>query len=68
VETGVYRLTDRKINPTHFLSFGSCGRFAPIRARGVVALGDLVDAFGDWVSDDTMRRKIMVDTPAAFYR
>jgi predicted TIM-barrel fold metal-dependent hydrolase len=30
--------------------------------------GDLVDAFGDWVSDDTMRRKIMVDTPAAFYR
>jgi len=30
--------------------------------------GDLVDAFGDWVSDDAMRRKIMVDTPAAFYR
>ncbi len=30
--------------------------------------GDLVDAFGDWVSDDRMRRKIMVDTPAAFYR
>ncbi len=30
--------------------------------------GDLVDAFGDWVSDHTMRRKIMVDTPAAFYR
>ena len=30
--------------------------------------GDLVDAFGDWVSDETMRRKIMVDTPAAFYR
>jgi len=30
--------------------------------------GDLVDAFGDWVSDDGMRRKIMVDTPAAFYR
>ena len=29
---------------------------------------DLVDAFGDWVSDDGMRRKIMVDTPAAFYR
>ena len=29
--------------------------------------GDLVDAFGDWVSDDAMRRKIMVDTPAAFY-
>jgi len=30
--------------------------------------GDLVDAFGDWVSDESMRRKIMVDTPAAFYR
>jgi predicted TIM-barrel fold metal-dependent hydrolase len=30
--------------------------------------GDLVDAFGDWVSDETMRRKILVDTPAAFYR
>lgn len=30
--------------------------------------GDLVDAFGDWVSDAGMRRKIMVDTPAAFYR
>jgi 2-pyrone-4,6-dicarboxylate lactonase len=30
--------------------------------------GDLVDAFGDWVSDDAMRRRIMVDTPAAFYR
>ena len=30
--------------------------------------GDLVDAFGDWVSDERMRRKIMVDTPAAFYR
>ena len=30
--------------------------------------GDLVDAFGDWVSDETMRKKIMVDTPAAFYR
>jgi len=29
--------------------------------------GDLVDAFGDWVSDDAMRRKIMVETPAAFY-
>ncbi len=28
---------------------------------------DLVDAFGDWVSDDRMRRKIMVDTSAAFY-
>jgi len=30
--------------------------------------GDLVDAFGDWVADEDMRRKIMVDTPAAFYR
>jgi 2-pyrone-4,6-dicarboxylate lactonase len=30
--------------------------------------GDLVDAFGDWVSEEAMRRKIMVDTPAAFYR
>jgi predicted TIM-barrel fold metal-dependent hydrolase len=30
--------------------------------------GDLVDAFGDWVSDEAMRRKIMVQTPAAFYR
>ncbi|MPZ56177.1 MAG: amidohydrolase family protein [Rhizobiales bacterium] len=29
---------------------------------------DLVDAFGDWVTDDAMRRKIMVDTPAGFYR
>jgi predicted TIM-barrel fold metal-dependent hydrolase len=30
--------------------------------------GDLVDAFGDWVTDETTRRKIMVETPAAFYR
>jgi 2-pyrone-4,6-dicarboxylate lactonase len=30
--------------------------------------GDLVDAFGDWVSDESMRRRIMVETPAAFYR
>ena len=30
--------------------------------------GDLVDAFGDWVTDEAMRRKVMVDTPAAFYR
>jgi predicted TIM-barrel fold metal-dependent hydrolase len=30
--------------------------------------GDLVDAFGDWVSDEAMRRAIMVDTPGAFYR
>jgi len=30
--------------------------------------GDLVDAFGDWVTDEGMRRKIMVANPAAFYR
>ena len=30
--------------------------------------GDLVDAFGDWVTDEAMRRRIMVDTPAKFYR
>jgi 2-pyrone-4,6-dicarboxylate lactonase len=30
--------------------------------------GDLVDAFGDWVTDDALRRRIMVDTPASFYR
>jgi 2-pyrone-4,6-dicarboxylate lactonase len=30
--------------------------------------GDLLDAFGDWVADQDMRRTIMVDTPAAFYR
>jgi len=30
--------------------------------------GDLVDAFGDWVADPAMRRRIMVDNPAAFYR
>jgi 2-pyrone-4,6-dicarboxylate lactonase len=30
--------------------------------------GDLVDAFGDWVTDETMRRQIMVDTPAKLYR
>lgn len=30
--------------------------------------GDLVDAFGDWVTDEAMRRRIMVDNPAAFYR
>jgi 2-pyrone-4,6-dicarboxylate lactonase len=30
--------------------------------------GDLVDAFGDWVTDDAMRRRIMVDNPARFYR
>jgi 2-pyrone-4,6-dicarboxylate lactonase len=30
--------------------------------------GDLVDAFGEWVSDEATRRRIMVDTPAGFYR
>jgi predicted TIM-barrel fold metal-dependent hydrolase len=30
--------------------------------------GDLVDAFGDWVTDEGMCRKIMLDNPAAFYR
>src|SRR5262245_45415618 len=30
--------------------------------------GALADAFGAWVTDPAMRRKIMVDTPAAFYR
>lgn len=30
--------------------------------------GDLVDAFGEWVPDEAMRRKILVDNPAAFYR
>ena len=30
--------------------------------------GDLVDAFGDWVDDEDMRRRIMVETAAAFYR
>ena len=30
--------------------------------------GDLVNAFGDWVSDEAMRRRIMVETSAAFYR
>jgi 2-pyrone-4,6-dicarboxylate lactonase len=30
--------------------------------------GDLVDALGEWVSEEGMRRKILVDTPAAFYR
>ena len=29
--------------------------------------GDLVDAFGDWVTDETMRQKIMVATPAALF-
>jgi len=30
--------------------------------------GDLADALGEWVTDDTMRRRILVDTPASFYR
>ena len=30
--------------------------------------GDLVNAFGEWVTDESLRRKIMVDTPASFYR
>jgi predicted TIM-barrel fold metal-dependent hydrolase len=30
--------------------------------------GDLVDAFGDWIGDATMRRRIMVDNPAKLYR
>lgn len=29
--------------------------------------GDLVDAFGQWVPDEAMRRKIMVETPEKFY-
>ena len=30
--------------------------------------GDLVNAFGEWVTDESLRRKIMVDTPDSFYR
>ncbi|MGI9434784.1 MAG: amidohydrolase family protein, partial [Geminicoccaceae bacterium] len=30
--------------------------------------GDLVNAFGDWVTDEAMRKTIMVETAAAFYR
>jgi predicted TIM-barrel fold metal-dependent hydrolase len=30
--------------------------------------GDLVDALCDWVPDPGVRRRILVDTPAAFYR
>jgi len=30
--------------------------------------GDMVDAFGDWVPDEDLRRRIMVDNPATFYR
>ncbi|SVC43444.1 uncharacterized protein METZ01_LOCUS296298 [marine metagenome] len=29
--------------------------------------GDLVNAFGEWVTDEGLRRKIMVDTPASLY-
>ena len=40
----------------------------PARSGSAPCDADLVDAFGDWVSDDRVRRKIMIDTPAAFYR
>jgi 2-pyrone-4,6-dicarboxylate lactonase len=30
--------------------------------------GDLVDALAAWVPDETMRRRILVDNPASFYR
>jgi len=30
--------------------------------------GDLVNAFGDWVTDERLLNKILVDTPASFYR
>jgi predicted TIM-barrel fold metal-dependent hydrolase len=30
--------------------------------------GDLVDALGDWITDSTLLKKIMVDNPARFYR
>jgi 2-pyrone-4,6-dicarboxylate lactonase len=30
--------------------------------------GDLVDALGDWVTDPSMLKKILVDNPAKFYR
>ena len=30
--------------------------------------GDLANALGEWVTDDTLRQKILVDTPAALYR
>lgn len=30
--------------------------------------GDLMDAFGEWVPDEAMRRRILVDNPAKFYR
>ena len=30
--------------------------------------GDLVDALGDWITDSTLLKKILVDNPARFYR
>jgi predicted TIM-barrel fold metal-dependent hydrolase len=30
-------------------------------------VGHLVDLFGAWVEDDTLRRKILVANPAALY-
>ncbi len=30
--------------------------------------GDLLDGFGEWVADPDLRRRILVDTPATFYR
>ena len=30
--------------------------------------GDLVNAFGEWVTNESLRRKILVETPASFYR
>lgn len=30
--------------------------------------GDLANALGEWVTDDALRQKILVDTPAALYR
>ena len=30
--------------------------------------GDLADALGEWVADDGLRQKILVDTPGSFYR
>ena len=30
--------------------------------------GDLADALGEWVTDESLRQKILVDTPAALYR
>ena len=40
----------------------------PDRYEGNPNDADLVEALGQWVRDEAMRRKIMVDTPAAFYR